>query len=65
MRQLQAYAAGGFAYDLGEPAQPPVIIPCHRKDAWLKGWADQKAFTERLAAGKKPNRGKHRKVAAT
>ena len=53
MRHLEAYAAGGDAYERGEPAQPPVAIPRHRKDAWLKGWAGQKAFMERQAAGRK------------
>jgi hypothetical protein len=49
MRHLQAYAAGGFAYERGDPAKPPAIIPRHRRDAWLKGWADQKAFMERAS----------------
>ena len=53
MRYLEAYAAGGDAYECGEPAQPPATIPLHRKDAWLKGWAEQKAFMERQAAGRK------------
>ena len=53
MRHIEAYAAGGDAYERGEPAQPPVAIPRHRKDAWLKGWAGQKAFMERQAAGRK------------
>jgi hypothetical protein len=50
MRHLEAYAAGGDAYERGEPAQPPVTIPRHRKDAWLKGWAEQMAFMGRRAA---------------
>ena len=33
MRHLQAYAAGGDAYERGEPAQPPATVPRHRKDA--------------------------------
>lgn len=45
MRHLEAYAAGGDAHERGEPAQPPATIPRQRK-AWLKGWADQKAFME-------------------
>jgi hypothetical protein len=53
MRQLQAYAAGGFAYDRGESAQPPATVPRDRKEAWLKGWADQQAFMERQATGRK------------
>ena len=53
MRHLEAYAAGGDAYERGEPAQPPVTIPRQRRDAWLKGWAEQKAFLERQAAGRK------------
>ena len=53
MRYLEAYAAGGDAHERGEPAQPPVTIPLHRKDAWLKGWADQKAFMEHKAAVRK------------
>jgi hypothetical protein len=53
MRHLEAYAAGGDAYERGDPAQPPGTIPLHCKDAWLKGWADQKAFMERQAAGRK------------
>jgi hypothetical protein len=40
MGYLEAYAAGGDAYERGEPAQPPVTIARHRRDAWLKGWAD-------------------------
>jgi hypothetical protein len=55
MRYLEAYAAGGDAYERGEPAQPPVTIPRHRKEAWLKGWAEQQAFMERQAAGRKRN----------
>ena len=55
MGYLEAYAAGGDAYERGEPAQPPVTIPRHRRDAWLKGWADQKVFVERQAAGRKQN----------
>jgi hypothetical protein len=51
MRPLEPYAASGDAYERGEPAQPPVTIPPHRKDAWLKGWAEQKAFMERQATG--------------
>jgi hypothetical protein len=46
MSPQRAYAAGGFAYDRGEPAQPPATIPIERKQAWLKGWADQKSFME-------------------
>ena len=53
MRHLEAYAAGGDAYERGEPVQPPVTIPSHRKDAWLKGWAEQRAFLERQVAGRK------------
>ena len=53
MRQLQAYAAGADAYGRGEPAQPPPTIPRHRKDAWLKGWADQQAFMDRHPAVRK------------
>jgi hypothetical protein len=53
MGYLEAYAAGGDAYERGEPAQPPGTIPRHRRDAWLKGWADQKAFMERQAAARK------------
>ena len=64
MRHLQAYAAGGFAYDRGEPALPPATLPRHRKDAWLKGSADQQAFVERQATGKAQNRGKRRKSGA-
>jgi hypothetical protein len=64
MRHLQAYAAGGDAHERGEPAQPPAAIPRQRKDAWLKGWPDQKVFMERRAAGKAQNRGKRRKAAA-
>ena len=55
MGYLEAYAAGGDAYERGEPAQPPVTIPRHRRVAWLKGWADQKVFVERQAAGRKQN----------
>jgi hypothetical protein len=58
MRHFQAYAAGGDAHERGEPAQPPVTIPCHRKDAWLKVWADQKTFMERQPAGRKRSRKK-------
>jgi hypothetical protein len=47
---------GGDAYERGEPVQPPASIPRHRKDAWLKGWVDQKAFME--AAGRKQSRKK-------
>jgi hypothetical protein len=54
MWHLQAYAAGGFAYDRGELAQPPATIPPDRRDAWLKGWADQKTFVE--AVGRKRGR---------
>ena len=54
MGYLEAYAAGGDAYERGEPAQPPVTIPPRRKDAWLKGWVDQKVFVERQAAVRKP-----------
>ena len=57
MRHLQAYAAGGDAHERVEPAQPPATIPRHRKDAWLKGWVDQKAFMERQpVVRKKQNR---------
>jgi hypothetical protein len=41
------------SFERGEPAQPPATIPSHRKDAWLKGWADQKTFMERKATGRK------------
>ena len=58
MRHHEAYAAGGDAHGRGEPAQPPATVPRQRKDAWLKGWADQQAFVERQAARKKQNRGK-------
>jgi hypothetical protein len=56
MRHLEAYAAGADAHERGEPAQPPATIPRQRKDAWLKGWADQKTFME--AAGRKQSRKK-------
>jgi hypothetical protein len=64
MRHLEAYAAGGDAHVRGEPAQPPATVPRHRKEAWLKGWADQQAFMERQATGKAQNRGKRRKAGA-
>jgi hypothetical protein len=64
MRHLEAYAASGDAHERGEPAQAPATVPRHRKDAWLKGWADQQAFMERQATGKAQNRGKHCKAAA-
>ena len=51
MRHIEAYADGGDAYERGEPGQPPATIPRGRKDAWLKGWAEQKAFLERQATG--------------
>ena len=51
MRHIEAYAAGADAYERGETAQPPATIPRSRKDAWLKGWAEQKVFMERQAAG--------------
>ena len=53
MRHIEAYAAGGDAYERGEPAQPPATIPRQRRDAWLKGWAEQRALLERQAAGRR------------
>jgi hypothetical protein len=64
MRLLQAHAAGGDAHERGEPARPPATIPRHRKDAWLRGWMDQKAFVERQAAGTTQSRGKRHKANA-
>jgi len=64
--RLRAYAAGADAFDRGEPAWPPPTIPSHRMDAWLNGWADQKAFTEHQTARRKRKRagpGSNRPVA--
>jgi hypothetical protein len=62
MRHREQHADGD-AHERGEPA-PPATIPRQRKDAWLKGWADQRAFVERQAAAKPPNRGKRHKAGA-
>jgi hypothetical protein len=58
MRKLQAYAAGADASAQGQPVQPPPTIPRHRKNAWLKGWADQQAFMDRHPAVRKQSRKK-------
>jgi hypothetical protein len=51
---LQAYT--GDACQRGDPATPPPTIPSNRREAWLKGWADQRALDDRQTAQRKLSR---------